>query len=112
MIEGFEIIDHVTCFSVRHTATRQLVGGCAFKTQKQAEAEAKQWLPWFYSVSFKQPRSNKLRWVEVPTQDVNIATTQAKEFAARRGIKGEVYGVSKTPRPTARPKGDSKWRPR
>ena len=61
------------------------------------------WLPWFYSVSFKEPKKNKLRWVSVPTQDVHEASREAQEFAALRGIPGQVYGVSRTNQPIRKP---------
>lgn len=94
---GFEIIDHYTCFSLKHVDSGKYVGP-AFKTKELAIVEANKYLSWYYSVSFKEPRKTTLKWIDIATQDSMEAVKKAREHAAKRGIPGNLYGVSKIKR--------------
>ena len=58
-------------------------------------------IDWTYSVAFKQPKSNKLRWVLTTSQDVTEASHQAADFRAKRKWSGTwlEYGHSRTEKP-------------
>jgi hypothetical protein len=96
-INGFRVVNHITCFTLFHMASEREVDGPAFKTVEAAEQVARESLSWFYSVSYKN--RNKLVWIDTFVQNVMEASRLADGLAAARGISGKQYGISRTNAP-------------